>query len=160
MLFKELKAGNYAYLIQNDRERLAVEQAKVLSVGVPYFDAQGSNPVQKVIDFCISHNGKEETYKIPEILSTTQAGTTILFADRDSFLNELEAMRNQSEDIIQSVEYHRQRKTTIEQALAEYNPAYKEKKDMEDRLGKIENAIAGIEQLLRKSSTSKGYGTE
>lgn len=160
MLFKELKAGNYAYLINNDRERLAVEQVKVVSVSSPYFDTQGAGAVQKVIDLRIAHEGKEETYKIPEILSTTQAGTTVLFADRDSFLNELEAMRNQSEDIIQSVEYHKQRKTTIEQALSEYNPTYKEKKDMEDRLGKIENAIAGIEQLLRKTSTSKGYGTE
>lgn len=154
MLFKELKQGNFAYIINNSKEQLSVEKVKVISVGAPYFD-NGVGAVQKVVDFTISRGNGNETYKIPETLSTTQAGTTILFADRDSFLNELEAMKNQSDDVINSIDYHRARKATLEKALAEYNPTFKEKREMEDRLSKMESTINRIEELLnRKTSLS------
>lgn len=149
MLFRDLKQGCFAYLIHNEKDNLRVEQVKVVSVGVPYFDQQGVSPVQKVVDFTIARDKGNETYKIPETLSTTCAGTTILFADRDGFLTELETLKNQSEDIINSIEYHKRRKEVIEKALSDYNPTFKEKKDLEDRLNKMENSMSNIEKILQ-----------
>ena len=48
MLFKDLKQGCFAYLIHNEKYNLRVEQVKVVSVGVPYFDQQGVSPRFKV----------------------------------------------------------------------------------------------------------------
>ena len=48
MLFKDLKQGCFAYLIHNEKYNLRVEQVKVVSVGVPYFDQQGVSPRCKV----------------------------------------------------------------------------------------------------------------
>ena len=107
MLFKDIKQ-NYPVFILNKQD-LSLIQGKATQVPFPRMEVnQKTGKTEMVIDVTIEANGKTATYVIPENLSVTYAGNLILSTDKMSLASEIEAMKNTAEQVLASVDHHKE----------------------------------------------------
>ena len=147
MLFKDVKQNYTVYIL--DKQDMNISQAKVSAVGFPRMDIMQNTPnTQTVIDITLDSNGKIATYTIPESLSVTYAGNIVLSTDKDGLMREIEAMKNNAEQVLASVDKQKQILDKANTLLSELNPIYKEKKETDLRFSKIENSINEMKDMF------------
>ena len=147
MLFKDVKQNYTVYIL--DKQDMNISQAKVSAVGFPRMDIIQNTPnTQTVVDITLDSNGKIATYTIPESLSVTYAGNIVLSTDKDGLMREIEAMKNNAEQVLASVDKQKQILDKANTLLSELNPIYKEKKETDLRFSKIENSINEMKDMF------------
>ena len=147
MLFRDLKQ-NYPVYILNKQE-LSLQQGKAVSISFPRLDLNPkSGKSEMVVDVCIELNGKTGTYTIPEGLSITYAGDLVISTDRNGLLNEIEAMRSISNQVLSSIEQHKKILSKTSELLEELNPEYKEKQETEKRFNTIEQSVNELKDMM------------
>lgn len=149
LLFKDIKQNYPVYIL--DTQELTLIQGKATQVSFPRFEMnQKTCKTEMVVDVTIEADGKTATYTIPESHSVTYAGNLVLSTEKQALASEVEAQKVRAEQIIASAA---NAQNIIEKApalLAELNPVYKEKQETEQRFGKIEKSISGMEELMKK----------
>ena len=149
MQFKDIKQ-NYPVYIFNKQD-LCISQGKVTAVSFPRIDMNPkSAKTEMVVDITIDIDGKTATYTIPESLCVTYAGNLVLSTDKPGLTNEIEALRNQAEQVLASVDRQKEILSKSTTLLAELNPMYKEKQETEKRFTAIEDSISRMESLMQK----------
>lgn len=147
MLFKDVKQNYTVYIL--DKQDMNISQAKVSAVGFPRMDImQNTHNTQTVVDITLDSNGKIATYTIPESLSVTYAGNIVLSTDKEGLMREIEAMKNNAEQVLASVDKQKQILDKANTLLSELNPIYKEKKETDLRFSKIENSISEMKDMF------------
>ena len=148
MTFKDIKQSYSVYIL--DKQDMNVSQAKVSAVSFPRVDIMSkvANTTQTVVDVTLDCNGKVATYTIPENLSVTYAGNIVLSTDKEGLIHEIEAVKNNAEQIIASVDKQKQILDKANTLLSDLNPIYKEKKETDLRFTKIENSISEMKDMF------------
>ena len=148
MTFKDIKQSYSVYIL--DKQDMNVSQAKVSAVSFPRVDIMSKvpNTTQTVVDVTLDCNGKVATYTIPENLSVTYAGNIVLSTDKEGLIHEIEAVKNNAEQIIASIDKQKQILDKANILLSDLNPIYKEKKETDLRFTKIENSISEMKDMF------------
>ena len=147
MLFKDLKT-NYPIFILNKQE-VSLIQGRVVSVSFPRMDInQSINKTEMVVDVSIEVDGKTATYVIPESLSVTYANNLIISTDKQGLLNEVEAMKNNAEQVIASVDRQKEILEKSNALLSELNPIYKDKREADKRFSQIEDSVKEVRESI------------
>jgi hypothetical protein len=134
LLFKDIKQNYPVYIL--DTQEFSLIQGKATQVSFPRLEMnQKTGKTEMVVDVTIEANGKMATYAIPESHSVTYAGHLVLSTEKSGLTSEVEA-----QNIIDKAP----------SLLAELNLMYKEKQETEQRFGKIEKSISGMEELMKK----------
>ena len=155
MLFKELKQNYPVYIL--DKQTVTFTQGKVISVSLPRMNVGNgtmpmmppSSPTAMLVDVTIEADGRTATYSIPENLAVTYAGSTVLSTDREGISREIEAMRATAEQVLSSVDRQKEILDKTQSLLAELNPAYKEKKETDERFNRIEGDMSEMKSMVR-----------
>ena len=155
MLFKELKQNYPVYIL--DKQAVTFTQGKVISVSLPRMNVGSgtmpmmptSSPTAMLVDVTIEADGRTATYSIPENTAVTYAGSTVLSTDREGISREIEAMRTTAEQVLSSVDKQKQILDKTQSLLAELNPAYKEKKETDERFNRIEGDVSEMKSMVR-----------
>ena len=155
MLFKELKQNYPVYIL--DKQAVTFTQGKVISVSLPRMGVGNgtmpmmptSSPTAVLVDVTIEADGRTATYSIPENLAVTYAGSTVLSTDREGISREIEAMRATAEQVLSSVDRQKEILDKTQSLLAELNPAYKEKKETDERFNRIEGDVSEMKSMVR-----------
>lgn len=151
-MFRDLKQNQIVYLLRRN-DGLHVSEGKVISVSPPHIDPTKIGSVnQMLIDVTIEENGKTKMFQIPDNLSVAYCDNNELTisSDRDCFVREVESIKSQALD---SVDIN---KATIQQAdkiLSEYSPAFKEKRESDERLSRMENTILAQNKSIDEIKT-------
>lgn len=149
LLFKDIKQNYPVYIL--DTQEFCLIQGKATQVSFPRLDVNQKNyKTEMVVDITIEANGKTATYTIPENHSVTYAGHLVLATEKPGLIGEIEAQKANAEQALASAS---KAQNIIDKApllLAELNPVYKEKQETEQRFGKIEQSISGMEKLMKK----------
>lgn len=111
---------------------------------------QKTGKTEMVVDVTIEANGKMATYAIPESHSVTYAGHLVLSTEKSGLTSEVEAQKANAEQVLASASKAQNIIDKAPSLLAELNPMYKEKQETEQRFGKIEKSISGMEELMKK----------
>ena len=146
MQFKYIQQGYSVYIL--NKQDMTVTQGKVTGNTFPRMDTINGK-TQMVVDVNIEADGKTATYTIPETLSVTFAGNLVLSTDQEGLAREVEAMKNNAEKRLASVDKDKMIVEKATSLLAELNPIYKEKQQTEQRFGKIEGAITDLKELMK-----------
>lgn len=155
MLFKDLKPGYPVYmLIKEDGIKSVL--GKVINVSKPYLPTMQQGQMnaaytaQMGVDVTIEAEGKTKTYFIPETLSVTYTNNNniVISTDKEGILKDVEATKNQSLEIVNSVEKHKTIVEGCDRILEEWNPAFAEKKEQEKRISGLENEVKGLSKML------------
>jgi hypothetical protein len=151
MKFNELKSGYTVYLL--DKKTMEVSEEKVMSVGAPYPEpmkaGQLAQNLTRLVDVTLGDGGRTHVYAIPEGASVTYAGDTVLSSDSEGVLREVRAMKVQSEELLASVDAHRERVEKCEELIARLDTAYRDKREMDGRLTRVESYIHELKDDIR-----------
>lgn len=151
-MFRDLKQNQHVYLLRRN-DGLHVSEGKVISISPPHIDPTKIGSVnQMLIDVTIEENGKTKMFQIPDNLSVAYCDNNELTisSDRDCFVREVESIKRQALDSVD------RNKATIQQAdkiLSEYSPAFKEKRESDERLSRMENTILAQNKSIDEIKT-------
>lgn len=145
MLFKDLKSGYPIYIF--DRDKVAFTQAKVLNVTPPHFDNHYGNPTEMVVDVSIEGFPKPYTFK-----ENTDAGymnNLVITTEREKALLEVENLQTQSEQAWNKRDTYKEIAEKCAQIRAEFSPAFKEKRENEERFSKLEGSVTELKDMIK-----------
>lgn len=153
LLFKDIKQNYPVYIL--DKSTMELIQGKVTQVSFPHIDSNRpsfpGNIQPMVVDVTIAANDKSATYTIPENLSITDAGPTlVLTTEQENLVHEVEAMKSNAESIISSIPHQKEVISKADKLLAELSPVYKDKAQYEERLKGLEDGMSDIKSMLAK----------
>lgn len=170
-MFSQLRKGNTIYILEKSETPPTLKVGQVVEEGkqvpkykTPQIGQYGIQP-EMVVDVTEVKVG-EQTYKfekLPVAASVYDYGNAIVSDNREAMLQEVETMRTQSQQVLDSVDYHKSVVSSVEDMLEELNPRYKEEKkrdaairDLSERFDdfeeRIDKSLAGIEKLLSKAA--------
>lgn len=145
--FRDIKGGFPLFIL--DLKEVKASQAIAISVTKPYINSQ-SGISSMMVDVVADVDGEQRTYTFKDSTDAgydTQRGQLIA-TDKDIIVRELQSMMLQSEHALKQVDNHKLIKERCATALSELNPAEKEKKEMEDRISRIEENNNQITKML------------
>ena len=142
-MFKELKSGYPIYLF--DRASVKYEQAKVMSVQQNFQPSTfGKMEVTVQTADC-----KQNTYSVTDTEQTAYAGTLLLATTKECVVNEVNALKSNSEEVLAKVEEHKRIVEECGKLLAELDTAFRDQQKTNERLDQMESKLDEIFKFVK-----------
>ena len=155
LLFKDLKNNHPVYIL--NKQDLSLVQGTVTSVGFPRMPmGYKSGQPGMVVDITITAEGKTATYEIPENLSVTYANNLVLATDKSGLINDVKAVMSSAQQVIESYDQQKERYEKASALLPDLDSAYKDQKQANDRLDKMEKAVTEMKNMMSKLMDALG----
>lgn len=151
MLLKDCQKG-YPIFILN-RGDIAACQGKIIDVSRPHFDNHNPSSTGMVIDVTVDIEGKQTSFVIPENASVAYTDNLVLSCDRTDIIREVEAICSRNEEELKQTGVRQQTVQKCKTIIEEWNPAFKQQRETDERITKIESAL---EALQKNHSESDG----
>lgn len=167
-MFSALRQGAQVYILEKG-ETPTLKIGQVVSVGQPkprYNTTTpnatfGLNP-ELVVDVDVNVNGDD--YKFENLSSTATIATygkAVISDNRDAMLQEVDNMRNSSQQIIDSLDYHKGVVDACGEMFKQLNPNYAKEQQRDDdisrlksEMGELKGDVAQILKILSKGGKS------
>lgn len=148
MTFKDLKSGYPIYLL--DRTALKYEQAKVMNVQGNFTPTTfGKMEVNVTVQ---TADGKQNTYSVTDTEQTAYAGALLLATSKDCVINEVNALKSNSEEVLAKVEEHKRIVEVCGKLLAELDTAFRDQQRTNERLDKMECKLDEIFKFVKSKN--------
>ena len=145
MLFKELKSNYPIFLL--DRATLKFEQAKVMNVQ-PNYQSVNMNRIE--VNVTIQNKeGKQNTYAVADSEQSAYAGNLFISTGKDCIINEVNALKNASEEVLSKVEEHKQTVEKCKELLGELDTTFRDQQKTNERLDQMENKLDEIFKFVK-----------
>lgn len=151
-MFSNLRPSSQLYILHKDSTPY-IEVGQVVSVSQPMPRYQTNNfmaPQELVVDVVVSINGNNVTLqKLPANLDVADQGSTngslFISTSRESMNTEITSLRQKSQDIINSIDYHKKIVQDCEVLLQRLNPEFAEQKQQKQE---IDNLKAQMSEMM------------
>lgn len=151
-MFSNLRPSSQLYILHKDSTPY-IEVGQVVSVSQPMPRYQTNNfmaPQELVVDVVVSINGNNITLqKLPANLDVADQGSTngslFISTSRESMNTEITSLRQKSQDIINSIDYHKKIVQDCEVLLQRLNPEFAEQKQQKQE---IDNLKAQMSEMM------------
>ena len=151
-MFSNLRSGSQVYILHKDVTPY-IEVGQVVSVSQPIPRYQANNfmaPQELVVDVVVNVNGNNITLqKLPASLDVADQGTAngslFISTSRESMNTEITSLRQKSQDIINSIDYHKKVVQDCEILLQRLNPEFAEQKQQKQE---IDNLKAQMSEMM------------
>lgn len=145
MLFKELKSNYPIFLL--DRATLKFEQAKVMNVQ-PNYQSVNMNRIE--VNVTIQNKeGKQNTYAVADSEQSAYAGNLFISTSKDCIINEVNALKNASEEVLSKVEEHKQTVEKCKELLGELDTTFRDQQKTNERLNQMESKLDEIFKFVK-----------
>lgn len=145
MLFKELKSNYPIFLL--DRATLSFEQARVMNVQ-PNYQSVNMNRIE--VNVTIQNKeGKQNTYAVADSEQSAYAGNLFISTSKDSIINEVNALKNASDEVLSKVEEHKQTVEKCKNLLAELDTSFRDQQKTNQRLDQMESKLDEIFKFVK-----------
>lgn len=165
-MFSNLRSGSQIYILHKDTTPY-IEIGQVVSVSQPIPRYQANNfmaPQELVVDIVVSVNGNNITLqKLPANLDVADQGTVngslFISTSRESMNIEITSLRQKSQDIINSIEYHKKVIQDCEVLLQRLNPEFAEQKQQKQEIDNLKTQMSemmnSMKDLMAQLKTTK-----
>lgn len=151
-MFSNLRSGSQVYILHKDVTPY-IEVGQVVNVSQPIPRYQANNfmaPQELVVDVVVNVNGNNITLqKLPANLDVADQGTAngslFISTSRESMNTEITSLRQKSQDIINSIDYHKKVVQDCEILLQRLNPEFAEQKQQKQE---IDNLKAQMSEMM------------
>lgn len=143
---KSLKNGNKIYLF--NRGEATLEEAKVVSVSVPHFDARAGSSASLVVDVTVEAGAETRTYTMRDSADVSFVGNLTVCTGKESLLREVEGIKQQAEQTLDQVDKLKQIVVRCRELLTDMNPAEKERVEMEKWKSGMEADMRDMKGML------------
>ena len=152
-MFQNLRAGNTIYVL-NKENNLSLEKGTIVNVSLPvpkYSLATTFGNQEMLVDIVIKINNQEITYqKLPANSDIADFGNTgiVLSASKEAINSEIISLKTKSEDIINSVDYHKSIISDCDKLLSELNPDFAERQKQQDEIEMLKEQISSVAESV------------
>lgn len=149
MLLKDCQKG-YPIFILN-RNEINACQGKIIDVSRPHFDNRNPTSTSMVIDVTVEIDGKQTSFVMPESASVAYTDTLVISCDRTDIMREVEAICSRNEEELKQTPVREKTVQRCKAIIEEWNPEIKNRRETEDRIGKIESALGILQKNYAES---------
>lgn len=152
--FKELRTSGQVHLLDKANETYLV--GKVINRSEPHYHNLNptdltklptmQNVSQMVVDVTIETSKGTSTYSLPADTSVHALGTILFSTDTNSILGELRATVRECDEYLAAYDKRKKMKSWAEGLISDLDIEYKEKKEITDRIAKLESSFGNIEK--------------
>ena len=106
---------------------------------------------EMLVDIVIKINNQEITYqKLPANSDIADFGNTgiVLSASKEAINSEIISLKTKSEDIINSVDYHKNIINDCDKLLSELNPDFAERQKQQDEIKMLKEQISSVAESV------------
>lgn len=148
MGFQNLRNGNTLYILHKT-ENPKIEIGKVTNVSPP-IPKYGGQFNEMVVDITADVNGSTLNFqKVPAMLNITDIGNgSVLSCNKEVINDEIRAFKQRSEDIIDSLEYHKNVIAGCDSIIKVLNPEIAEKEERERETQAIKDELADLKSMF------------
>ena len=158
-MFSNLRPNSQLYILHKDATPY-IEIGQVVSVSQPIPRYQTNNfmaPQELVVDVVVNVNGNNITLqKLPASLDVADQGTAngslFISTSRESMNTEITSLRQKSQDIINSIDYHKKVVQDCEILLQRLNPEFAEQKQQKQEIDNLKSQMSemmnGMKELM------------
>ena len=145
MLFRDSKSGYPIYVF--NRKDVSLQTGKITNVSLPHFDAKMS-VTKMVVDIDVLVDGKSTSYVMDDSAEVGYVGDYVISINRDAILREIERVKNQSDEALKMIDYHRDAIGKCDKLLKDFSPEYKERLETSERMNTLENKVDKLTDAL------------
>lgn len=155
-MFSDLSKGFQVHALELVDDIPVYHIGKVMHVSDPRFlpPAQGTyQSPGRVIDLTVEIDGETKTYTVPETSNVGKSMGITLSTNLEAILNELDAMRRNSQEVIDSGDMHKKRIEACDRIKENISPAFRQTREQDRRISGIEdqvNKLSGSFDELKK----------
>lgn len=145
MTFRDIRQNSTVHLL--DKPTMQYIETKVEAVGMPHFATpQVGQTAQtgQVVDVTI----KGVSYVVACDNSIAYSDKVVFATDKALLLPEVKRLKTEAENILASVDKAKETVTKCNQLLCELDTAFKEKQETDKRMGKMEEKINSLSDML------------
>lgn len=158
MIFRDLKAGFPIYLF--DRASRKFKQGKVTTNPCPDFENGKQNVMaampgmpnygaRNVKVNVQTEDGKQSIYSVVDTEQTAYSDTLVISSSKESIINEVNALKNQANDIINKMPDFKQTVKDCDQLLSELDTSFRDQQRTNQRLDNMENKLDEIFKYVK-----------
>lgn len=159
MLFKDLTGGYPIHLF--DRATRQYKQGKVMNVSPPHPDMDASKKPNMMppmpnfagkmyVDISVqTDDGKHNTYSVADTEQTAYYNTLVISCSKDSIVNEVNALKNQAEDMLGKMDDFKKTVEDCNKLLESLDSSFREQQATDKRLTKLEEGMAEILKFVK-----------
>lgn len=159
-MFSSLRPGATLYILDKSDEPV-VKIGYVESVTTPRPMYKTYNPavsfgtnMQTVVDVTIRiNNEKKDFVGLPSNESIHSHGDYVVSETREAMISEVDAMLQNSRNVIESVDNHKKIIVACENILKDLNPVYAKEKERDVAIDDLTKQVSDMKQVLKKLET-------
>ena len=148
MGFQNLRNGNTIYILhRTESPKLEIGKVTNVSPPIPKYGGQFN---EMIVDITADVNGTTINFqKVPAMLDITDIGNgSVLSCNKEVINDEVRAFKQRSEDIIDSIEYHKNVIAGCDSIIKVLNPEIAEKEERERETQAIKEELADIKSMF------------
>lgn len=144
-MFSDIKKGFQVHLLYTD-DLPVYKVGRVVAAGEPRFlpPTDPASSYGRVLDLSVECDGETKTYTVPEMQNVAKTQGMTLSVTIEPILNELESLKKASEEIIGSLDFHKERAARCSSILEEANPAYRQTREQDRKIRGIEDKVTAL----------------
>ena len=157
-MFSNLRVNSQLYILHKDT--IAIEVGNVVSVSapIPKFPVTNfMNPQEYIVDIVVSINDSNVTFsKLPanlDIADQGAAGNIIIATSKEATNAEIQGLKQKSQSIINSIEYHQQVIEKCDALLQELNPEFAEQKQQKEEINTLKTQMSEMMSSIKELMT-------
>ena len=93
--------------------------------------------------------GKQNTYAVADSEQSAYAGNLFISTSKDCIINEVNALKNASEEVLSKVEEHKQTVEKCKELLGELDTTFRDQQKTNERLDQMENKLDEIFKFVK-----------
>lgn len=152
-MFSSLRQDSLLYVLnRKDNPMLSVGRVVSVSSPMPKYPNTYTNPmsgIETTVDITVNVDGSNVDFKkIPSNLVIYGDSGVVISETREAMISEIETMKSNSRNVIESVDYHKKVLDSCETMLEQLNPSLAKEREQETKLNNLESRMGNIEKVL------------
>ena len=155
-MFQSLRNSNPVYIFhKGDKPYLEIGYVSTVSTPRPKYPvpANSNQPQEILVDITVKIGDQTVNYNglsaQSSVADATLNGDSIVISDSKESMNaEILSLKHKSEEIINSIEYHKDFITKCEKILADLNPEFAEKQAQRVEIGELKQQVSDMSKSI------------
>lgn len=157
-MFSSLRVNSQLYVLHKDT--LTVDIGNVVSVSAPtpkFPVTNFMNPQEYIVDIVVAIKDNNITFsKLPanlDIADQGAAGNIIIATSKEAINSEIQGLKQKSQSILNSLEYHKQVIDKCDKLLQDLNPEFAEQRQQKEEIDTLKTQMSEMMGSIKELMT-------
>lgn len=155
-MFQTLRKGATIYILdKTSKPEVKIGYVENVTLPRPMYPTYnpavslGTN-MQRVVDITVRVDEDKREFCVPSDLSIHTYGDYTLSESKEAMISEVDSLLQNSKDIVDSVDKHKENISAYQNILKELNPVYAKEQERDDAIDSLTQQVNGIHSALER----------